>query len=56
LFKIFWKKFIKWKSLIRGILFGGGKRGYQPNDWDAWISDLVVEVFVMGKPEYSENL
>jgi hypothetical protein len=40
--RIFWKKLvIKWKSLIRGILFGGGKRGYQPYDWESWISDLV---------------
>jgi hypothetical protein len=57
IFRIFWKKlFIKWKSLIRGILFGGGKRGHQPYDWETWISDLVVEVFVVGKPDNPENL
>jgi hypothetical protein len=34
IFKIFWKKlFIKWKSLIREVLFGEGKRGHQPYDW-----------------------
>jgi hypothetical protein len=56
-FKIFWKKlFIKWKSLIREILFGGGKRGHQPYDWETWISDLVEEVFVVGKPDNRENL
>jgi hypothetical protein len=55
--RIFWKKlFIKWKSLIRGILFGGGKRGYQPYDWETWISDLVVEVFVVGKPDNPKHL
>jgi hypothetical protein len=54
LFRIFWKKvFIKLKSIIRETLFGGGKRGYQPYDWNAWISDLVVEVFVVGKPEFN---
>jgi hypothetical protein len=56
LFRIFWTKlFIKWKSLIRGRLFGGGKRGNQPYDWETWITDLIVDVFVMGKPDNPKN-
>jgi hypothetical protein len=55
--RIFWKKlFIKWMSLIKGILFGGGKRGDQPYDWETWISDLVVEFFVVSKPDNPEHL
>jgi hypothetical protein len=55
-FEIFWKKLIvKLKILIRGILFGGGKRGSQLYDWEIWLSDLIVEVFVLGKPDNPKN-
>jgi hypothetical protein len=31
------------------------ERDNQPNDWEAWMSDLIVEVFVVGKPEFPKN-
>jgi hypothetical protein len=55
-FEIFWRKLIvKLKSLTREILFGGGKRGSPPYDWEALLSDLIMEVFVMGKPDNPKN-
>jgi hypothetical protein len=55
-FEIFWRKLIvKLKSLIKEILFGGGKRDSQLYGWEAWLSELIVEVFVVGKPDNLKN-
>jgi hypothetical protein len=55
-FEIFWRKLIvKLKSLIKEILFGGGKRGSQQYDWEPWLSEVIVEVFVVGKPDNPKN-
>jgi hypothetical protein len=55
-FEIFWKKLlIKLKSSVRNILYGEKERDNQPNDWKSWLSDVIVEVFVVGKPELPQN-
>jgi hypothetical protein len=55
-FEIFWKYlFVKLKSSIKEILFEKEKRSSQPNDWEAWISELIVEVFVVSKSDNHKN-
>jgi hypothetical protein len=43
------------EGLIKEILFGGGKRDSQLYDWKAWLSEVIVEVFIVGKPDNPEN-
>jgi hypothetical protein len=55
-FEIFWKGLlIKLKSSVRKVLFEKIEKDNQPNDWEAWLSDLIVEVLVVGKPEFPKN-